>query len=337
MRVTAFWTFAGRYWPPARPTHELVAKLGADEVSALHAAGVLEAVALRPYETVRCPECNGDARVISEGANAIAICTGDFLCPDVELGPAPSRSVMRVERFLERLAASLELAGAPGRPAVVTPLGSRQIGDEEVAFDLCSSAERPEATEALATLARRGPRVRVVLVPDSQRLRADMPTDADGVDLVWAGLDEVVRLDGGLTTNLAPILARRRFRGLKADRSFGGLEIGERSITWRGQRVLDSEDGRAFRLLRVLAAHPGEWLPRADLRRAIWPDQHTRSGKLARGSSTLKLDEQLRKVVMTLRDSLAAAGLSDAVVNNPGDETKSAYRLMLPVEQVRLA
>lgn len=334
--MTAFWSFAGRHWPPAGPTHELVARLGAEKVASLHRAGVLDAVAIRPYDTVRCPECWGDARVIYEAAGAVAVCTGDLLCPALELGPAPSRSVLCEERFVERLAASLELAGVPGRPTTLTPLGLRRIGDEEVAFDLCANPHRSEVPDALAALARRGPPVRVVLVPDSKRLPADAPTEVGGVDLVWAGLDEVVRLDGRLTTTLAPVLSRRRFRGIKVEKPFDGLAVGDRSATWRGQPVLGGDDGRALRLLRALAERRGDWVPRIELRRAIWPDQHTRSGKLARGASSIALDDQLRKVVMKLRGSFADVGLHDVVVNNRGNEEQSGYRLTLPAEQVRL-
>lgn len=334
--MKAFWSFAGRFWPPAGPTHELVGRLGADTVASLHVAGVLEQVALRPYDTVRCPECWRNARVIFEPTGAVAICTGDFECPDLELGTAPSRSVMRVEGFLERVAKSLELTGSPGRPATVTPLGQRRIGDEDVAFDFCPFPHRPEVPEALAALARRGPSVRVVLVPDSQRLQADSPSEAGDVELLWAGLDEVVRLDGRVSTTLAPILARRRFRGIQVERPFDGLVVAERAATWRGQPALRADDGLALRLLLALAERPGEWVLRKDLRRAVWPDEHTRNGELPRGVYAGSLDERLRPVVKKLRDSLLDVGLGGVVENNPGNEEKSAYRLRLPAEQVRL-
>lgn len=335
--MTAFWSFAGRFWPPAGPTHELVAKLGAADVAALHAAGVLEAVAIRPYDTVRCPECWGNARVIYEGVNAVAVCTGDLLCPDQELGPAPSRSVMRVEGFVERLAKSLELAGAPGRRATVTPLGQRRIGDEDVAFDLCATPDRAEVPEALTALARRGPTVRVVLVPDSTRLRADAPSEVGDVELVWAGLDEVVRLDGGLSATLAPILARRRFSGLPAESTFQGLVLSADGASWRGRKALGGAQRRALQLLQALAARPGEWVPRRQLWRAVSPQEFTKGGGLPRGANTDWLDEQLRQVVKEARAGLRAAGLERAVENQRGDEVKGAYRLALAAEAVRSA
>lgn len=331
--MTAFWTFAGRYWPPAGPTHELVARLGADEVASLHAVGVLDAVAIRPYDTVRCPECHGNARVIYEGPNAVAVCTGDFLCPDVELGPAPSRSVLRVEGFNERLARSLELAGSPGRPATVTPLGTRRFGEVDVAFDLCASPHREELSDALAALARRGPRVRVVLVPDAARIRADAPREICDVDLVWLGLNEVVRLERGFTVDLTAIVSRLASLGVAVP--FSGLIVGETGATWGGRPVLGTGQQRAIQLLRALAARPGDWVSRRDLWRVVSPGEFTRTGKVSKGVNPDSLDGQLRGVVLEVREALAAAGLPEAVPNRRGDEVSGAYRLALAPDQVR--
>lgn len=335
--MTAFWALAARDWPPSYPTHELVAAVGVERVAQLHDAGVLRHEAIRPYGTVTCRECRRDARVIYEAGGAVAICTGDFGCPDEELGPVPSRSAMQAGELASRLASALHLDGAPGREALVTPLGRRRIGDEEVAFDLCSHPGRPEALEALAACARRGPEVRVVLVPCSRRLRADAPADVGGAEIVWVGLDEVVRLGGGLAVDLRPVLARRRFRGAVAEPTFDGLVVEERGAAWCGQRVLGSDEGRALRLLRELAERPGEWVPRKALRRAVWPDDHTRGGELRRGADPGTFDEQLRGVVKDLRASLREVGLDAAVENNRGGEEKSAYRLLVRPERVRVA
>jgi hypothetical protein len=104
----------------------------------------------------------------------------------------------------------------------------------DVAFDLCSNPDRAGVPNALTTLARRGPAVGVVLVPDSPCFRADAPSVVGDVELVWAGLDEVVRLDGGLSATLAPILARRCFRGLQMEQPFDRPAVADRSATWRG-------------------------------------------------------------------------------------------------------
>lgn len=335
--MKAFWSFAGRYWPPAGPTHELVAKLGARPVEQLHAAGVLEQVAIRPYESVRCPECWRDARVLYLPEGAVAVCTGDFLCPDLELGPSPSRSVMRVESFLERLAAALKLDGTPGHPAAITPLGRRRIGDIVVAFDFCPHPDAADVPPALAMLARRGPEVRVVLVPDSARLRADALGAIEGVDVVWAGLDEVVQFDGALRVDLQPVLARYRFPGAAAERPFDGLVLDASGASWRGRVALGGAQRRALQLLQALAARPGEWVSRRELWRAVAPQEFTKSGALPRGVNPDWLEEQLRQVVKEARAGLRAVGLDDALQNQRGDETKGGYRLALPAEAVKAA
>lgn len=331
--MTAFWAMAARDWPPSYPTHELAVSVGSVRVAELHDAGVLREEAIRAYGTVTCRECHGDARVVYEPGGAVAICTGDFGCPDQELGPAPTRSAMVAADFARRLAGALGLDGVPGREGLLTPLGRRRIGDEEVAFDLCSHPGRPESLDALAALVRRGPSVRVVLVPCAARLRADMPTDVGGVELVWVGLDEVVRLDGGFAVELGPILARRPFRG--AAPAFGGLILTEHAATWSGRPVLGPGQHRALELLRALAARPGEWVPRRELWRVVSPGEFTRAGKLSKGVNPDNLDGQLRGVVLEVREALAAAGLPVGVPNRRGDEVTGGYRLALAPDQVR--
>jgi hypothetical protein len=301
----------------------------------LHATGALERVAIRPYEAVRCPECSRDARVLYLPEGAIGVCTGDFLCPDLELGPAPSRSVMRVDGFLQRLAATLRLDGAPGRPSAVTPLGRRRIGDIEVAFDFCPRPDAADVPPALAALARRGPEVRVVLVPDSSRLRADALGEIDGVNLVWAGLDEVARLDGSMQIDLQPVLAHHRFPGATAERTFDGLLLDASGASWRGTQAIGGAQRRALQLLHALAMRPGEWVPRRELWRAVSPQEFTKSGALPRGANPDWLEEQLRQVVKETRAALRAVGLDDVVQNQRGDEAKGAYRLALPADAVR--
>lgn len=335
--MSAFWGLAARHWPPSYPTHELVAAVGAERVGALHAAGVLRQEAIRPYGTVTCLECRRDARVIYEATGAVAICTGDFECPDQELGPAPSRSKLDTKDFIPRLAAALGLAGEPGREGLVTQLGRRRIGDEEVAFDLCSHPGRPEAVGALAACARRGPDVRVVLVPDSRRLRADMPAEVAGAEIVWVGLDEVIRLEGGMSVDLGPVLARRAFRGLVVEPAFEGLVLDGNGAVWMGRRAIGPAQHRALQLLRALAACPGEWVQRRDLWRAVSPGEFTKGGALPRGAVPDRLDDQLRLVVKEVRAGLRAAGLEKAIENQRGDEAKGGYRLALAADAVRRA
>jgi len=326
---------AARDWPPSYPTHELAASVGSVRVAELHAAGVLREEAIRAYGTVTCPECYADARVVYEPGGAVAICTGDFGCPDQDLGPTPTRSAMQAGDFALRLAGALGLSGVPGHESILTALGRRHLGDEEVAFDLCSHPGRPESLDALAALVRRGPAVRVVLVPCAARLRANIPTEVGGVEVVWVGLDEVVRLEGGFAVELAPILSRRPFWG--ATPAFGGLLLAEHAATWSGRPVLGTAQQRALQLLRALAARPGEWVPRRELWRVVSPGEFTRAGKLSKGVNPDNLDGQLRGVVLEVREALAAAGLADAIPNRRGDEVTGAYRLALAPDHIRRA
>ncbi len=333
-RVKRFWALAARDWPPDFPTHQLATAIGAAALASLLAAGVLQTEAIRPWSTVPCTLCRRDARVVYLARGAVAVCTGDEECPEEELGPAPSWSGMDAVHFIGRLAVALNLDGVPGRLGDVVALGRRKIGDETVAVDLCPHPNEPAALEALTRAVRGGPAVRIVLVPDSRRLLADMPSELGGVELVWAGLDEVVSMDGGLRVDLAPITARRAFRGF-VDR-FDGLHIDGDVVRWRGIEVVDPQQQQAIALLRALAVRPGEVVTWRNLRRKVWPLDHSDTGILGRSLIPDKLDGRLRIVVSELRDALDDLGWDGTLKNKRGGEDKGGYRLLLPVERVRV-
>lgn len=333
--VKRFWALAARDWPPDFPTHQLATAIGAACLTSLLAAGVLQTEAIQPWSTVPCTLCRRDARVVYLARGAVAVCTGDEECPEEELGPTPSWSGMDAEHFVGRLAAALSLDGAPGRPGDVVALGRRKIGDETVAVDLCPHPNEPAALDALARAVRGGPAVRIVLVPDSRRLRADMPSELAGVELVWAGLNEVVSTDGGLRVDLAPITSRRAFRGF-VDPRFEGLLVDANGVHWRGVLAVDAQRQQAIALLRALAARPGELVTWRNLRRKVWPLDHSDKGVLGRGLSPDKMDARLRIVVSEVRGALDDLGWDGLVQNQPGDEDKGGYRLLLPAERIRV-
>ena len=326
--MNGFWALAAGAWPPSAPTHHLVRALGADSVQALVAVGVLQQHAIRPWGTVPCSECRRDARVVYEADGAVACCTGDFQCPDEPLGPAPSRTAMDVADFARRLAGALQLEGVPGRDGPVVALGRRKLGDEDVAFDLCPRPGHADVMDALAKLARGGPAVRVVLVPDVRRLPADAPCEVAGMDVVWAGLHEVLALKAGLAVDLRPILARRAFRG-------AGLVIDDRGASWQGRTVLPAEDTNALRLLRTLAGRPGEFRGARELWVAVWPENHTRNGLLPKGANPDVFDGRLRRAVGDLRAALEAAGAVSGVVEN--ERGTGRYRLALAATRIQLS
>jgi hypothetical protein len=333
--VKRFWAMAGRQWPPAAPAHHLVAALGFDHVQILQRAGVLEAVALRPHDTVRCSECSRDAQVIFEAGGAVAVCMSPNECPDEELGPRPARLVLRPDPFAARLAAALELEGTPGQQGVVMALGRRHVGDELVAFDFCAGLHYRDALDSLRRLAKSGPAVRVVLVPEARALPADAPERLGRTEIVWAGLDEVLTVGSRLMADLGPILGRRAFRGAVYVRPFHGLDFGADGVLWHGRVVVPAARALAVRLLRVLAERPGEWMSRRELWRRLWDEEHTRDGDIPRGANPDLFDSRLRTTVLEVRAARDGAGLTSALGNKRRSETKGGYRLCLPPEQVR--
>ena len=333
--MNTFWALAARDWPGGWPAHELARRIGLAKVEGLRAAELLRDVPIRAYDSVSCGECRRTARVVFEPTGAVAICTGPDLCPDEELGPAPTRLVVDPAPFAARLADALGLDGAPGKIAVVTTLGRRRIGDEEVAFDLCSHPHHPGVLDALTRAARGGPAVRLVLVPDLRRLPGDVPTAVGDVDLVWAGLNEVVTVGERLSVDLAPVLARRRFRGLPDAPPFAGLAFTGDGATWAGTVILPPARGVAIQLVEVLSERPGEWFTRRDLWRRLWPEEHTASGELPRGANPDRFDGRLRMAVTEARAGFRAVGLERAVENQRGDDASGGYRLALRASLVQ--
>ncbi len=321
--MKSFWAFAARHWAPAFPSWELEAALGRDAVERLLAAGILRREAIRPWERVVCPECRMNARVLWERGEAVVACEADTECPFAGVGAAPHRLVVDAGDFARLVAEAFELRGSVGEGPVI-PLGRRCFGDEEVAVDLCPNPRAFGVGDALHRLARGGPRVRVVLAVDSGTIPASPPVDVAGAELVWAGLDEVLLVEERLRVDYRPIARRRAFAGFQVQKR--GLVVGERAATWRG--VVVETTPRALKLLRGLSRNPGG-APRALLWRELWPDDHTRTGQLARGMSPLTMDGRLRKCVLELRAALG----EEAVVTLPGSDDLGGYRLAVAVER----
>ena len=334
--MSTFWALAGRDWPPRYPTHQLVHDIGPVALAALLATGVLHEEAIRPHDTVPCTACRRTARVIHQRGNMFAICSGPKDCPDEDLGPAPSWAAMNADYFARRLAFALELDGLPGVGGAVVPLGVRRIGEEPVAVDLCPHPTA-QAVAELARLARRGPSVRVVLVPDSRRLQADLPREMGDVEIVWAGLDEVLTFNGQLGVDLAPIRARRRFHGEAGAVTFDGLLADAAGVRWRGATILGPEKAQALAFVRALAARPGTFLSRRELWRVLWPMDHTKAGAIARGVNTDVFDNGLHGVVKSVRAALVAGGAGNVIENQRRAADKGGYRLTLPPELVSVA
>ncbi len=322
-----FWALAARHWAPAFPSWELEAALGREAVERLLASGVLRREAIRPWERVVCPECRMNARVLWERGEAVVACEADTECPFAALGAAPHRLVLDAGEFARRVAEAFELRGAVG-DSVVIPLGKRCFGEEEVAVDLCPTPRAFGVGDALRRLARGGPRVRVVLAVDSGTIPASPPVDIAGAELVWAGLDEVLVVEDRLRVDYQAIVRRRAFAGFEARER--GLVLGTAGATVRGVAVAMTP--RALKLLRLLARLPAG-AARAVLCRELWPDDHTRSGHLARGLSPLTMDARLRKSVLELREALG----EEAVTTLPGADDAGGYRLSLAVDGLAAA
>lgn len=326
-----FWSLAGRHWLPSLPSWEMEAAIGEERAAKLVATGILREVAIQPYERLACASCRWHARVIWEPQGAVVLCEGEMGCPAVELGKAPYRLVGDERELARRLAEAFVLEGAPGAAGVILPLGKRRIGDELVAVDLSPYPAGAGFEDVLFRLTRTGPRVRVLLVPESARIPADAPTECGATELVWAGLDEVVVIEDRLRVDLRPIVARRTFPGFDVNAGFDGLVVDSGGAWWRGDAL--PVHGRALRLLRALATRHPSIATKKLLWREVWPEDHTKAGEIARGIAPHQLDSRLRHAVAEIRAALGEA----AVENERGGDQDGGYRLALGAGQVRAA
>jgi DNA-binding winged helix-turn-helix (wHTH) protein len=330
-----FWALAAAHWPYSTPRSRLGSAIGDGLVARLLDAGLLHTGALTENDAVVCPECWATARLVREDSGFVAVCTSDWECPVVHFGAAPERVYVEPAAFARSLAAALEIGGVPGTPGPVVPLGRRVLGEELAAFDFIARPGWAGLTDTLYRLARGGPRVRVVLVPDGRRLAADVPTELGGVELVWVGLDELLVVEAPLRVDLRAILSRRNFAGVVVEAAFDGLAMNETGATWRGRPLDIQASPLTLRLLRLLAERPGELVGNADLWRSLYPDDHTRVGNLARGANPEDLKDRVRFVVGSLRAALRAVDVAsgELVENVRG----GGYRLALGPGQVRIA
>jgi hypothetical protein len=330
--VKRFWSLAAAHWPLSLPRRRLDAAIGEDLVAELVGARVLQTGALVADDEVPCGTCRSLAQLVEEPEGLVAVCPAG--CPCEPFGELPERVYVEPVALALDLARALGTEGVPGPPEPpVVPLGRRSIGEQIVAFDLVGRPARAGTMDMLHRMARGGPIVRVVLVPDARRLAADVPAEIPGAELLWTGLDEVLVLEGGMRVNLGPLLLRRVFPGVVWERPFEGLLLDATGARWRGQALALAPTG--LRLLTALAAHPGERRSQLELWRELWPDDHTRNGRIARGVSRDLLDNRLRLSVTNLRAALRRVGLDRALENVR--VAGGGYRLALNPEQVRMA
>jgi hypothetical protein len=326
--VKGFWSLAAAHWPLSLPRRRLDTAIGPELVTALVDARVLQTGALGEDDEVPCGTCRSPARLVEEPEGLVAVCPAG--CPCEPFGELPERVYVEPVTLARDLARALGTEGVPGPPKPpVVPLGRRSIGEQIVAFDLVGRPARAGTMDMLHRIARNGPAVRVVLVPDARRLGADVPTEIPGAELMWAGLDEVLVVEGGMRVDLGPLLRRRVFPGVV--RPFEGLQLDAAGARWRGQAVALSP--AALRLLQALAANPGERRTQLELWRELWPDDHTRTGAFSRGTRPDLFDNRLRRAVTELRKALRGAGLEGVVENVP--RGGGGYRLALNPDQVR--
>ncbi len=316
-----FWSLLAKHWPLSMPRTHLEALIGGDRVGSLVAAGLLEGVALQEGETVPCHCCGGSARLVDEGEEMVAACTGDFACPVEHLGPSAERLRVEPISFARTLQRALSLDGQPGEPAPIVPLGRRALGEQGVAFDLVGRPSRMGLVDALYRLARGGPSLRVLLVPDGHRLPADVPSELAGVDLLWVGLDELLIVEDGLRADLRALTRRRAFPGFAVP-ALRAEPIVEQAPASPAEAPFHLTP-KAERLLRALSERPGVLISKIDLRAAVWPEEHTRTGLLPRSANPDLYDTRLRQLVAELRGALGEA----AIEARRGDERVGGYRL----------
>lgn len=107
--------------------------------------------------------------------------------------------------------------------------------------------------------------------------------------------------------------------------------LDEEGATWQAKPL--PLKPRALRLLRSLVKHYPDTPSRAQLWREVWPEDHTRTGEIARGVVPELLDSRLRQAVAQLRRALG----KEVVENERGSEDDGGYRLALPPKQLRAA
>lgn len=330
--MTRFWATAAAHWPLSLPRRRLEAAIGAEDVAALVGSGILTEAPLRASETLPCATCRRPARLVAEPEGLVAVCSGDADCPWEAFGLEETRLRVQPVRVFDALARALALEGVPGTEALATPLGRRTLGDEQVAFDFVARPTLEGVEDALHRLVRGGPRVRVLLVPCAARLPATAPAELAGIDLVWVGLDELLVVGAPMSVDWRALLAHRTFAGFSPSVSFTGLTIGPDGVWWGGRRVEKQPTPLATQLLRILAARPGVNITHAKLWLALWPEKHTRAGRIAKGESPDGFNHGVRTLVAELRERLG----KEVIVNERGGAQKGGYSLGLQPEMVRL-
>lgn len=329
--MTRFWAIAAAHWPLSLPRRRLEAAVGTEEIAALVASGLLIGAPLRAGETLPCATCRWPAPLVAEPEGLVAVCAGD--CPWEAFGPEEARLRVQPIRLFGALTRALDLEGVPGPEALVTPLGWRSLGAEQVAFDFVARPTLEGVGDALHRLVRGGPRVRVLVVPSAARLPAATPTEIAGVDLVWVGLDQLLAVGPPVRADLRPLLARRHFPGLAVEAPFDGLVLTDRGARWRGRALRVEEAPLQLQLLRLLGQAPGALVTKAALWRELYPDDVNTQGRPVRGVNPEDLEDKLRALVLGLRASLREAdpAAGDLVENRRG----KGYLLALPRERVR--
>ena len=267
----------------------------------LEREGVLVRRALRPFEVVECASCGGLARVARELGEFVGVCEGDLDCPATRLGAEAAALRVDEGRVLRRISATLGLVGAIEPGALLTGLGRGRIGEETVWFDFCRRPAAEGVSGALAERVGTDDAVRVVLTPSASRVPAGAPRRIGGSTVLWVGFDEVLTLAPEWSVSVDVLAALHRFRGCAPPRETG-LMLSSEESRWNG--VLLSLSPLGVRLLHELATAPGQVRTRASLAAALWPEDHTRSGALARGVLPHDVDRRLRNVVAEVREQL---------------------------------
>lgn len=313
------------------PSARVVATCAGATINLMIRAGVLQWVAARDGTSWRCSTCAGLGVVIEESGDLMVCCREGMGCPASVL----AEGEMLAMDEATTAAALGRLLGLSAPPMPACSGVARMLGERTgVRFVLLGQASARGAHGDLCTLVGAFTGPVVVLVPVPAGTSGHAGAMAGRTPLVQVGLDELLlHRNGKIIADYGPVVRA----GVYVDGDIGALlapawelVIDEDRAWWKGDALAIEHAPVQHRLLAKLATRPGRFVPRQDLWLALYPDDHTRDGRLGRGVNPDDVDRRMRGVVRDLRATFRALpGATDdsPIENQRGTDGDGGYRV----------